>query len=103
MSVELECGGGLLLLRHVTPLTRRDVVYFHSGAHRHTWLMRDAPKKRCVSHTHGSEKQVRGTHVQPDFELFVMDARGPGRTVKHEDSSRKISYTGTSCRISRWP
>src|SRR5271170_3672123 len=28
-----ECGGGLLLLRHVTPLTRRDVVYFYSGAH----------------------------------------------------------------------
>lgn len=25
--------GGLLLLHHVTPLTRRDVVYFYSGAH----------------------------------------------------------------------
>ena len=25
--------GGLLLLRHVTPLPRRDVVYFYSGAH----------------------------------------------------------------------
>jgi len=33
LSVELECGGGLLLLRHVMPLTRRDVVYFYSGAH----------------------------------------------------------------------
>jgi len=32
-SLELECGGGLLLLRHVTPLTRRDVIYFYSGAH----------------------------------------------------------------------
>jgi hypothetical protein len=31
--VEPECGGGLLLLRHVTPLPRRDVVYFYSGAH----------------------------------------------------------------------
>ena len=28
-----ECGGGLLLLRHVTPLARRYVVYFCSGAH----------------------------------------------------------------------
>jgi hypothetical protein len=26
-------AAGLLLLRHVTPLTRRDVVYFHSGPH----------------------------------------------------------------------
>src|SRR5271170_74703 len=33
MSLELECGGSLLLLRHVTPLTRRDVIYFYSGAH----------------------------------------------------------------------
>ena len=33
MSVESECGGGLLLLRHITPLTRRNVVYFYSGAH----------------------------------------------------------------------
>jgi hypothetical protein len=31
--VKSECGGGLLLLRHITPLTRRDVVYFYSGAH----------------------------------------------------------------------
>src|SRR5271156_3409609 len=33
MPLEPECGGGLLLLRHVTPLTRRDVVHFYSGAH----------------------------------------------------------------------
>jgi hypothetical protein len=33
LSVEPKCGGGLLLLRHVTPLSRRNVVYFHSGAH----------------------------------------------------------------------
>jgi hypothetical protein len=33
LSVEPECGSGLLLLRHVTPLPRRDVVYFYSGAH----------------------------------------------------------------------
>jgi hypothetical protein len=33
MSRELECGGGLLLLRHGTPRTRRDVIYFYSGAH----------------------------------------------------------------------
>src|SRR3954462_14779255 len=33
LSVEPKCGGGLLLLRHVTSLSRRDVVYFHSGAH----------------------------------------------------------------------
>jgi hypothetical protein len=33
-----ECGGGLLLLRHVTPFTRRDVVYFLSGAHIPYWL-----------------------------------------------------------------
>jgi hypothetical protein len=33
LSVEPECGGGLLLLRHVTPLPRRDVVYFYSGVH----------------------------------------------------------------------
>ena len=32
----LNAAGGLLLLRHVTPLSRRDVVYFHSGAHK--WL-----------------------------------------------------------------
>jgi len=31
LSVEPECGGGLLLLRHITPLPRRDVVYFYSG------------------------------------------------------------------------
>jgi hypothetical protein len=24
---------GLLLIRHVTPLTRREVIYFYSGAH----------------------------------------------------------------------
>lgn len=34
MSVELECGGGLSLLCHVT---RRDVVYFYSGVHRAQW------------------------------------------------------------------
>jgi hypothetical protein len=28
-----NAADGLLLLRHVTPLTRRDVVYFYSGAH----------------------------------------------------------------------
>ena len=28
-----NAAGGLLLLRHVTPRPRRDVVYFHSGAH----------------------------------------------------------------------
>ena len=28
-----NAAAGLLLLRHVTPLSRRDVVYFHSGAH----------------------------------------------------------------------
>jgi hypothetical protein len=33
MSLELECGDGLLLLRPVTPLTQRDVVYLYSGAH----------------------------------------------------------------------
>jgi hypothetical protein len=33
LSVKPECGGGLLLLRHVTPLSRRHVVYFCSGAH----------------------------------------------------------------------
>jgi hypothetical protein len=33
MSLELECGGGLLVVRRVTPLTRRDVLYFYSGAH----------------------------------------------------------------------
>jgi integrase len=32
--VKPESGGGLLLLRHVTPLQRRDVVYFCSGAYR---------------------------------------------------------------------
>jgi hypothetical protein len=31
--VKPESGGGLLLLRHVTPLTRRHVAYFCSGAH----------------------------------------------------------------------
>jgi hypothetical protein len=31
--VKPECGGGLLLLRHVTPLARRYVVYFCSGAY----------------------------------------------------------------------
>jgi hypothetical protein len=39
LSVKPESGGGLLLLRHVTPLTRRHVAYFCSGAHmaaRHT-------------------------------------------------------------------
>src|SRR5579862_2902604 len=29
-----NAAAGLLLLRHVTPLTRRDVVYFYSGAHK---------------------------------------------------------------------
>jgi hypothetical protein len=33
ISVEPDGGSGLLLLRHVTPLPRRDVVYFYSGAH----------------------------------------------------------------------
>jgi hypothetical protein len=31
--VKPESGGGLLLHRHVTPLSRRNVVYFCSGAH----------------------------------------------------------------------
>src|SRR5271157_2700560 len=34
LSVKPESGGGLRLLRHVTPLTRRHVVYFCSGARR---------------------------------------------------------------------
>jgi len=33
LSVKPESGGGLLLLRHVTPLSRRHMVYFCSGAH----------------------------------------------------------------------
>ena len=33
LSVEPESGGGLLLRRHKTLLTRRSVVYFCSGAH----------------------------------------------------------------------
>jgi hypothetical protein len=33
LSVKLESGGGLLLLCHVTRLTRRNVVYSSSGAH----------------------------------------------------------------------
>jgi hypothetical protein len=33
LSVKPESGGGLLLLRHVTPLARRHVVYFCSGAY----------------------------------------------------------------------
>jgi hypothetical protein len=33
MSVKPESGGGLLLHRHVTPLLRRNVVYFCSGAY----------------------------------------------------------------------
>ena len=31
--MEPECGGGLLLPRHVTPLSRRNMVYFSSGAY----------------------------------------------------------------------
>jgi hypothetical protein len=31
--VEPECGGGLLLARHVTPFTRRNMVYFSCGAY----------------------------------------------------------------------
>ena len=34
MSVKQRSGGGLLLLRRKTPLPRRSVVYFCSGAHR---------------------------------------------------------------------
>ena len=33
LSAKPESGGGLLLLRHVTPLTWRNVVYFCSGAY----------------------------------------------------------------------
>jgi hypothetical protein len=33
LSVQPESSGGPLLLRHATPLPRRNVVYFHSGAH----------------------------------------------------------------------
>ncbi len=33
MSLKLECGGGLLLLSHATPLERRDVIYSYSGTH----------------------------------------------------------------------
>jgi hypothetical protein len=33
MSLELECGGGFVLLGHVTPLTRRDAIYFYSRVH----------------------------------------------------------------------
>ena len=31
--MEPQCGGGLLLSRHVTPLARRNMVYFSSGAY----------------------------------------------------------------------
>jgi putative ABC transport system permease protein len=31
--MEPECGGGLLLSRHVTPLPRRNMVYFSRGAY----------------------------------------------------------------------
>ena len=34
--LEPECGGGLLLLRHVTPLGRRNMVYFSRGAYTFT-------------------------------------------------------------------
>jgi hypothetical protein len=44
--VEPKCGGGLLLLRHVTLLSRRNVVYFHSGAHK-------AKRRRNRDHTEG--------------------------------------------------
>jgi hypothetical protein len=33
LSVKPESGGGLLLHRHITTLSRRNMVYFHSGAH----------------------------------------------------------------------
>jgi hypothetical protein len=47
MSLELECGGGLLLVRQFTPLTRRNVIYFYSGAHilgrpAFAWLLENA-------------------------------------------------------------
>jgi hypothetical protein len=31
--MDVRRAAGLLLLRHITPLTRRNVVYFYSGAH----------------------------------------------------------------------
>jgi hypothetical protein len=33
LSVKPESGGGRLLLRHVTPLTRRHMIYFCFGAY----------------------------------------------------------------------
>src|SRR5579862_3117283 len=38
-----NAAAGLLLLRHVTPLTRRDVVYFYSGAHTEYWPLPGPP------------------------------------------------------------
>jgi hypothetical protein len=32
--MKLQSGGGLLLLRRITPLARRHTVYFCSGAYR---------------------------------------------------------------------
>ena len=33
LAVKPESGGNLLLIRHITPLSRRNVVYFYSGVH----------------------------------------------------------------------
>jgi hypothetical protein len=48
-SVKSECGDGLLLLRHVTPQMRRDMVYSCSGApncHRSTGYCRIWSRRR---------------------------------------------------------
>jgi hypothetical protein len=64
--VKPECGGGLLLLRHVTPLSRRHVVYFCSGAHKlaaesFRYALAQAVKLRTdkVDRSHGAVEHLR--------------------------------------------
>jgi len=58
LSVEPESGGGLLLRRHKTLLTRRSVVYFCSGAHTFTLLRSDTLQEVNWTTTSGASSLV---------------------------------------------
>ena len=87
LSVEPECGGGLLLSRHATPLTRRNVVYFSSGAYN-----LDALGQELAAHpaNHGSPGlritvggELRNLHPILRDEIYRIAAEALRNAFRH--------------------
>jgi hypothetical protein len=64
MLTKPSSGGGLLLLRRNTPLTRRTVAYFCSGAHtRHEKLSKKTGLKVYFAHPHSPWERGRNENT----------------------------------------